>query len=377
MKIVIIIALFPPKWLGGMEIATYNIAEHLAKRGHEIHVITEYDEGLQAFSQENGFYIHRVAFSRVRVIGVFLLWSRFFLTIRKIRPDIIHAQSFMTGIPACVISNLLRIPYIVWGRGSDVYLMDFYVKISSKLVLKNANAILALTDDMRKKLNSIYPRDIYVVPNGINLEQFDDISSNFPNKAGTKKILFVGRFHPVKGVQYLIMAMKKVYEEIPDARLLLIGDGEERNKLERLADNLGIRESIDFIGELPHKKIAGFMNHADVFVLPSISESFGMVNLEAMACGLPIVATRVGGIPNVIKNGVNGYLVEAKKPDEIAEKILLLLQNPQLRMEISQRNKEDVKAYTWENITNSLEKVYLKILTESDKKNKHNLSTVP
>jgi glycosyltransferase involved in cell wall biosynthesis len=372
MRIVIIISLFPPKWLGGMEIATYNIAEHLAKKGHEIHVITQYDEGLQVFSQENGFYIHRIAFSRVRIVGVLLLWLRFFLTVRKIKPDIIHAQSFMAGIPACVIGNLLRIPYIVWGRGSDVYLMDFYVKNSSKFILKNANAIIALTDHMRKKLNSIHSRDIYIVPNGISLEQFKEISPDLTNEARTKKILFVGRFHPVKGVKYLIMAMEKVHEEIPDARLILVGDGKERDMLEKLAENHGIRESIDFIGEVPHKKIAGFMNNADVFVLPSISESFGMVNLEAMACGLPIVASRVGGIPNVIKDEVHGYLVEAKKPDEIAEKLLLLLQNTQLRMKISQRNKEDVKAYAWDNIANSLEKIYLKVLMETDKKIKNN-----
>jgi len=124
---------------------------------------------------------------------------------------------------------------------------------------------------------------------------------------------------------------------------------------------LGLKKYVQFVGRVPQVQVRPFMQQADVFVLPSLSEGFPNVILEAMTCGLPIVATRVGGIPDVIKNGVHGYLVEAKRPDEIAEKILILLQNDQLRNEISRTNVAEVKAYAWENIIDQLERIYLEI----------------
>jgi glycosyltransferase involved in cell wall biosynthesis len=211
---------------------------------------------------------------------------------------------------------------------------------------------------MKRIIQTIYDRDIVVIPNGIDINvHFDGLPLPERRSFG-EKILFVGRLHPIKGVRYLILAMNKVHEKKPEARLILVGDGEEREMLEALSIQLGIQKYIQFVGELPHEKVQTFMHQADVFVLPSLSEGLPNVILEAMACGLPIVATRVGGIPDLIKNGVHGYLVEAKKPDEIAEKILILLQNDQLRNEISQTNLAEVKAYAWENIIDQLEYIY-------------------
>jgi glycosyltransferase involved in cell wall biosynthesis len=361
MKIAIIINLFPPKWLAGTEIATYNLAEHLAKRGHEIHVITSHDDGLPNFEKENGFYIHRIAWPKIRIIGVLLFWLQIFLKIRTIKPDIVQAQDLSMGISADLSRKILKIPHIVWGRGSDVYLPGRFTKITSKPILHNADAVLALTEDMRQKMKGIVDREIFVVPNGINLEQFTDRSPIIVREKGQKNILFVGRLHPVKGVQYLIRAMKRVLEEIPDGMLILVGDGEERGNLEALSVQLGVQKSVQFVGVVPHEKVHSYMQQADVFVLPSLSEGFPGVILEAMACGLPVVVTRVGGIPDIIENGVNGYIAETKSPDEIAEKILILLQNDQLKEKISIKNKEKVKEYKWDNIVFELENIYKKI----------------
>lgn len=358
MKIAILVALFPPKWLAGIEIATYNLAEHLTKRGHEIHIITTHVEGLPHVQMENGFYIHQLSWPKIRIFGVLLFWLNIFFTVRKITPDIVHAQSLGLGIPAYLSKKLLRIPYIVWGQGSDVYLPGSFIRITSRLILQNADAILALTEDMRKKMTEITSREIYVIPNGINLEQFYDRSQNLIKNEGTKIILFVGRLHPVKGVQYLLMAMKNVHEEMPDARLILVGDGTERERLELLSIQLGIQNYVQFVGRVPHKMVLTFMQKADVFVLPSLSEGLPNVIIEAMACGLPVVATRVGGIPDIIVDGVNGSLVEVKRQDEISEKLLFLLRDKQLYWKISKNNKETVKKYSWDNIISHLEKIY-------------------
>lgn len=360
MKIAIIINLFPPKWLAGTEIATYHLAEHLAKRGHEIHVITSHDEGLPNFDKENGFYVHRLAWPKIQIIGGILFWLKIFLKIRTIKPEIVQVQAISIGLPAFLAKKILKIPFIIWGRGSDVYLPGRFTRIISKPILHNADAVLALTEDMRQKMKGIANREIFVVPNGINLEQFTGGSSPIAKENGVQNILFVGRLHPVKGVQYLIRAMENVLEEIPDAKLILVGNGEERGNLEALSIQLGVQKSVQFVGVVPHEKVHSYMQQADIFVLPSLSEGFPGVILEAMACGLPVIATRVGGIMDIIVEGVNGYLIDEMRPDAISEKLLFLSRNKQIKRKISQNNKQIVKKYNWDYVVSNLEKVYRK-----------------
>jgi glycosyltransferase involved in cell wall biosynthesis len=364
MKIAIIVSRFPPKWLAGTEIGTYNLAKHLVKRGHEIHVITSRDEGQSNFDKENGFYVHRLAWSKIRFIGMLLFWMKFSLKIRTIKPDIVQVQDLSMAIPALVLRQTLNIPYVVWGQNDPEYGLNRFERITIKPKLHNADAILALTENMRLKLKNIYNTEIYIIPNGIELEKYNDVTIYSDRKTDTKNILFVGSLYPVKGVQYLITAMKKIHDEFPDARLIIVGDGDERERLAAQSIQLDIQKYVQFVGKVPHEKVKTFMKQADVFVLPSLSEGLPNVILEAMACGLPIVASSVDGIPDIIKNGIHGYLVEVKKPDEIAEKILILLRNDQLRNEISRTNLAEVKGYAWDSIIFKLENIYLKILKE-------------
>ena len=358
MKIAIIVSRFPPKWLTGTEIASYNLAEHLAKRGHEIHVITSRDEGLPNFDNEKGFLVHRIAWSKIRIIGMFSFWMEIFFKIRTIKPDIVQAQDLSMGIPAWLIRKILKIPYIVWGRGNDVYRPNRFGRMTTKPILQNADAILVLTENMRIKLNTIYNTKIYVVPNGIDVEKYNEVTKNTDNETGRKNILFVGSLYPVKGVHYLIMAMKLVHDKMPDAKLILVGDGEERERLAALSIQLGVQKNVQFVGKVPHEKVQTFMQRADIFVLPSLSEGFPNVILEAMASGLPIIASRVGGIPDIITNDINGYLVEVKDINDIANKTILLLHDDALRKKISDNNRHLVKKYAWENVIFELERLY-------------------
>lgn len=362
MRIAILVNLFPPKWLAGTEIATYYIAEHLAQCGHEVHVITSLDEGLPEETFEKGFHIHRSPRIRTRYIGGLIFWIDIIRTLQKIKPDIVNAQSLYIAIPALVSKKILEIPYVVWGRGSDIYIPDRFIKLISKSVIKNADSVLALTQEMKRVMQVIYDRDIAVVPNGIDLKAYMAGPPALEEESHKKRILFVGRLHPVKGVQYLLQAMMIVHVEMPDAKLTLVGDGEEREYLENLTDSLGIRECVEFVGRIPHERIPDYMHRADVFVLPSLSESFGLVNLEAMACGLPVVATRVGGIPDIIENGVNGYLIDPMNHEQIAEAVLKLLQDEASRKELSDNNRKEAEKYRWNTVVATLEGVYQKSL---------------
>jgi glycosyltransferase involved in cell wall biosynthesis len=152
--------------------------------------------------------------------------------------------------------------------------------------------------------------------------------------------------------------MKTVHQELPEAKLILVGDGEEREHLETLTDGLGIRECVEFAGRVPHEKVEDYMSQAEVFVLPSLSEGFPVTILEAMACGLPVVATRVGGVPDIIEDGTNGYLVDTMNQEQIAEALLKLLQDEKLRKDISGNNREEVRKYRWDAVAVMLEGIY-------------------
>ncbi len=365
MKIVILVNLFPPKWLAGTEIATYNLADHLARR-HEVHVITSHDAGLPEFSEENGFSVHRIAWPKIRFIGTVTFWAKICLKIRTIKPDVFHAQSLLCGIPAVVAKKLLKIPYVVWGQGSDIYLPDRFTRITSKPILQNADAVLALTEDMKQKMQEIHDRDISVVPNGIDLERFE-ISSGDKKEGNAKTIIFVGRLHPVKGVRYLIEAMAIIHQQMPDVKLVIVGDGAERSRMEELVGRLNLNDCIQFTGQVPQESIPRLIHQADVFALSSLSEGLPVVILEGMAAGLPIVATNVGGIPDIIKEGVNGYLVSVKNPEEISDKLLILLQNDEIREMMSTNNREKAELYTWDKITTEVEKECQKAIAQSIK----------
>lgn len=357
MKIAIIINLFPPKWLAGTEIATYSLAENLAKHGHEVHVITSLDEGLPKYCFEKGFHTHRLKKFNVRFVGILVFWAHVLMTQQKINPDIIHVQSISNALPAVIAKILFKKPFVVWGRGTDVYLADWFTKLISKIIIKNADSVIALTNDMKQKIQAVYSRDIFVIPNGIDLEKYSRIPKN-SKKVNGITILFVGRLHPVKGVQYLIEAMAIIHQEMPGVKLIIVGEGIEREKLEGLTKQLDLKGCIQFVGRVPQEKIPLFMQQADIFVLPSLAEGFPNVLLEAMACGLPIVATRVGGIPEIIEDGRNGFLVNPKKPDEIADKLLFISRNKSITWKISKNNKEKVKKYNWNNIVSNLEEIY-------------------
>ncbi|KDE54373.1 glycosyltransferase family 4 protein, partial [Methanoculleus sp. MH98A] len=174
--------------------------------------------------------------------------------------------------------------------------------------------------------------------------------------------VFVGRLHPVKGVQYLIEAVAIVHQEIPDVKLVIVGDGIERSRLDELAEKLNLNGCIQFAGQVPQESIPQLMHQADVFVLPSLSEGLPVVLLEAMAAGLPIVATNVGGNPDIVEEGVNGYLVNAKNSEEIADRLLVLLQNDEIQEEISANNREKVEMFTWDRVAEAVEEVYQKAI---------------
>jgi len=368
MRIAILVAGFPPRSIGGAEVATLNIATELVQRGHEVHVITIGDKELKG-DNKGDFYIHYIqlgAAPEASLWGAISYAVKAFAQIRRINPDIVHAQRFYReGLAAFLAKVLLKKRYCIWCRGADVYLSWRFKGIASELFLKRANAVIALTQNMKEKIYEICNRDAFVIPNGIDLRRFESLSHQDTHTLavnGEIAILFVGRLHPIKGVAYLIEAMPVIIRKHPKVKLFLVGDGEERQRLESLVAKLDLDKHTTFIGQIPNEKVSQYMAASDVFVLPSLSEGLPVVTLEAIACGLPIVVTDIAGISEIIKDGENGFLVEPENSVEIAEKVLMLLGNGELRKQISQNNLEKSKNYSWEAVVDKLEDVYQGVL---------------
>jgi glycosyltransferase involved in cell wall biosynthesis len=234
------------------------------------------------------------------------------------------------------------------------------------IVIKNADAVIAMNQDMKQKIKRMYNRDIFIVPTGIDFKRFNNLSrkeirASLNLKNDEKIILFIGNLRPVKGVMYLIHAMKFIIDKNMNVRLFIVGGGKERDYLENLVKKYDLQKYVTFFGRVSNLKISENLVTSDLFVLPSLSEGFPLVILEAMASGLPIIASNVGGLSEIIKDFENGFLVEPKNPEKIAEKVIFLLNDEKLRKTISKNNKEVAKKYSWENVIEKLEKIYFKL----------------
>ena len=178
-------------------------------------------------------------------------------------------------------------------------------------------------------------------------------------------LLFVGRLAEKKGVAYLIAAMESILVDFPKCKLIIVGDGPEKAVLLQQSQQLGISGSIIFAGSVPNSSLPSFYKAADVFVLPSIvdstgdTEGLGVVLLEAIAAGTPVVASNVGGIPDIIINGRTGLLVPQKKPYEIARAVSSLLRGHGLGRTLSSEARKYVaKAYSWETVSSQFRRLF-------------------
>jgi len=367
LKIAIISLLYPPKWVGGTEIATHDIAESFTGRKHEVHIITSWDSGLLKIQQESGFTIHRIHVPRIRFLELISFWIKIPKEIKSINPDVMLIQSIPTGLGGYLAKKQTGIPYIVWGQGSDVYQYWLFKKIVSHLVLKNEDMFIALTHHMENTVNKLGAKHISVIPNGTQINKYTNLS-DFPWRKelniqdNEKVILFVGGLKIIKGLRYLIEAMSEVIKYYPDTKLVLAGSGPELNNLTLQVEKHNLTKNVLFLGGVNHDKIPGVMSAADIFVLPSLSEGFPLVAVEAMASGLPIIATAVGGLPEIVKEGETGFLVPSQDSKQLAQRIIRLIDDNKLRQTMRANAIALAKYYDWDNIALKLEKLLMDTL---------------
>lgn len=208
---------------------------------------------------------------------------------------------------------------------------------------------------------------IKIMYSGIDLNKFPYKQRD--HKTDDIMIIAVGRLHKKKGFRYLLKAFKKIHDQYPSTRLIIVGDGDERKKLKRLISALRLNEHVQLQGLVAHNQLTGLLNLADIFCLPSVTTKDGNHEgipnsiKEAMATGLPIVSTRHGGIPELVTDGNEGFLVPEKSVGKLVEKIKYLIKNPSLRQEMGKRGREKVERhFNSEKQVTNLETIYRNLI---------------
>jgi len=257
--------------------------------------------------------------------------------IKEIEPQIIHTHLFQPRIYATFAHLLHRRSVLITHKHSIVNPRKHHIFLLLELAAISFNKkVVAISDSVKESLckyEFIPNSKIFVLANSIDFLKFNE---GFKNKRYLieKSIVIgtVGRVERVKGINYLLLAMKILLGQYPNAKLEVIGEGSQLDELKLLAEKIGISNSVIFFGKLANP-IPNYRK-MDVFVLPSLLEGFGLVLLEAMAAGIPVVATNVHGIKEVIVDGKCGILVPPKNPEAIAKAITRIIENHQLRKEL-------------------------------------------
>ncbi|XOB42182.1 MAG: glycosyltransferase family 4 protein [Candidatus Nealsonbacteria bacterium] len=358
--------------IGGLETWTKNIAERTSNKA-EVFAVTG-----KVKSQPEKENLNQVNIFRTSLFSLTNLSYSSFLYIitalpfiffkslsvmKKEKINIIHSQGFLSGFLGYLLSKLTKIPYIV-----TVQRLEQSKSFLRRLVYNNAKVCIAASSKIREYFESINCKNIMVIPNGVDLKRFQNLNRETNRKRlGLKNeftIITVARLEKVKGIKYLIKALVLLNDKFQSSnvkyKLLIVGDGSERKNLENLTEKLNLQDKIRFLGQIPNEKIPEYLSVADCFVLPSLREGFGIVVLEAMASKLPVIATKIGGLLDLIENEKTGILVQPKNPEQISKALFKLYSQPEMNQQLVDRAFLNLDRYNWENIIERVYKIYEK-----------------
>jgi D-inositol-3-phosphate glycosyltransferase len=295
--------------------------------------------------------------------------------------DLVTSHYWMSGVVALRLAERWRVPHVamfhtlgeVKNRARTTEHEPPARINAEREIATRADAIVVASDHEKHLLTALYgadPAKIASVPCGVDLDLFTPIEKETARhrlglKEGERIILFVGRIEPLKGIDILIGAAAQLHED-ENFRVLIVGGDAgalaQINELRAQADGLGVGHHISFVGAVDHAELPLYYNAADVCVVPSFYESFGLVAIESMACGTPVVASRVGGLASTILDGETGYLISWRCPEPFAERLELLLDNDELRASFGSAAREAVERYRWGNVAEAVAGLYGRLL---------------
>ncbi|MBN1896572.1 MAG: glycosyltransferase family 4 protein [Candidatus Aenigmarchaeota archaeon] len=346
---------------GGEERFTEGLSENLSRR-HEVVVLTN---GSKSSEKIGNLCIKRIGKMNVPVIKYVyrvLVLMRELLKTENI--DIIQSNISDTsnGIAGAVIKKIRGTKLITRVSGfGDPKDIGVFKRLIYRFIFRNSDVIVAINSNfMVKDIKKLYNKSrVIVLPHGIDTE-IRMKSKSYPRRKKFR-LLFVGRLVYFKNVGMLLASFKLLREKF-DVSLDIIGNGPEERMLRKTAEDLGIKDNVNFLGEVSNEIVIDYMDKAHIFTFPSKREPRGLVLIEAMRSGLPVVAVNRGGPKDIIKPGRNGFLVEPEDAAGFSESVSRLLKDRNLYERISSNNVKDVYIFSWENVTKVWENVYGSLL---------------
>jgi len=393
------LAILGGKNTGGMNVYVRELTKHLGILGVHVDVFTRSEnEHVPHVSHDLGYgnrVVHipagpEITLSKQALLEYIPIFSQGILDFSRekgIKYDLIHSHYWLSGMAAEILKNAWSVPIVQMfhtlglvkqsiARSDDE--REGQYRIDGEIqVIDNVDRIIASTKSEVSQLTTLYDADIAkvrVIPPGVDTCRFYPIPQDEAKEAigiptNDRMALFVGRIEPLKGIDTLIQGMARLKQNCLNCpHYLVIIGGEpylspealstEMSRLQKLCRELGMEEVIIFAGKRGQDTLPYYYSAAEVVVMPSFYESFGMVALEAMACGTPVIASEVGGLRFLVKEGITGFFVPKEDPVLLAERLTQILMNDDLRKEMGERAASYAKEYDWTNITKEIIKVY-------------------
>jgi len=360
---------------GGSGIVATELGKGLAERGHEIHFIS-YAVPMRISSARPDIQFHEVEVSRYPLFDhppYTLALATKMAEIAEVNGlDLLHCHyAIPHSVSAFLAKSMLKprkLPIVTTLHGTDITLVGSdasYLPIT-RFSIDNSDGVTAVSDFLKQETYRVLGATsaIKVIYNFVNCEKYRPLREHKLRRwfapDDEKILIHVSNFRPVKRPSDVVEIFRRVGDKVP-CTLLMVGDGPERSVAERLVRTYGIENRVFFAGK--QDQIAEFIGISDVLLLPSETESFGLVALEAMACEVPVVASRVGGLPEVIRDGVEGYLADQGNIEEMSGRTLEILSDPGLRTEMGRSARESAQQrFNAAEIIRSYEAFYYEIL---------------
>ena len=384
MKTCILSKMFPPS-VGGAETYAYELADGLGERGHEVDVYTQWvDDPDEEVDIHENVTVHRITKARKKLVTFETLYFSFKArrTIDFSQYDIVHGTLTPASTILVTPLNDIKPPVVLTGHGTSIgetksvaletpadYLLKFFFYpmnvLMDYLSGGRADKIIAISDHAKEELVNRYGFEedsVRMIPHGVNTDRFYPRKKLHPEVSpGKTTLLYVGRIGPRKGLDLILKSINKLDDD--NLELLIAGTGRHEKYLQKLANEIQLSSKVRFLGYVPDEELPMLYSSADMFVLPSRYEGFGLVLLEAMACGTPVIGSNTGGIPTVIEDDVSGKIVE-RKVEEFTKAISSIANDSDKRMEMGNNARDIAFRTSWEEVISEVEELYYDCIKE-------------
>ena len=390
MKILMLSWEYPPRVVGGIARVVHDLSHRLYQDGHDVTVVTYRDGDVPYYENDNGVNVHRVDnfmispnnfidwimqlnFNMIAKVGELISQGENF--------DVIHAHDWLTAYAGKTLKTSFNIPLVSTihateaGRNSGIQgETQKYINDTEWMLTYESSEVIVNSNYMKNELQRLFGlpyEKINVVPNGVNINLFNGVERDYSFRRqyamdNEKIILFMGRLVYEKGIQNLIAAMPKILSNYHDAKLIVAGKGGMINELKAEVEALGLGNKVYFTGYLNSKNVQKMYKCADIAVFPSTYEPFGIVALEGMLSGTPVVVSDIGGLNEIVDHGINGMKSYAGNPNSLADSILALLFDQRLCDTVVRNAISKVKKdYNWQKIAQDTHFTYQKAIAET------------